>query len=273
MPVRIGTGRTWRDAGQAAGDDLLTVRDAGSGRVLSVSTIALIHVQRRACTQPDENALTKTSQRISKLARPRRRRISKLVPSRRGARDGCDCATAAPSERGFVLVAVLWILLALSTLAGIFSVYFSARRCLGAQRQALQTEALVSASLELTAYQSPAEEKARPARGSFHFRLDDAHVSVTFSSRPRGSISTMRRRRCWRLCSPCSGATRAPQGLRRPDHRLAYASDAGQRRRRGFALRAAGLNYGPRQSCSRMSTSLRWWWVCRRPWSSARCHS
>ena len=96
----------------------------------------------------------------------------------------CDCATASSSERGFVLVAVLWILLALSTLAVIFSVYLSASaQALALNDTALETEALVSGSLELTAYQlTLADEKDRPARGSFHFRMDDADVSVTFIS-------------------------------------------------------------------------------------------
>ena len=47
----------------------------------------------------------------------------------------------------------------------------------------LQTEALVSAGLELTAYQlTSTDEKTRPQHGSFHFGLDDASVAVTFAS-------------------------------------------------------------------------------------------
>ena len=95
-----------------------------------------------------------------------------------------DCATASSSERGFVLVAVLWILLALSTLAVIFSVYLSvSAQALALDDTELETDALVSGSLELTAYQlTLADAKNRPARGSFHFRMDDADVSVTFTS-------------------------------------------------------------------------------------------
>jgi general secretion pathway protein K len=93
--------------------------------------------------------------------------------------------TAATSaERGFVIVAVLWILAALSALAMIFSVYLSnSARALAVSDAGLQTEALVSASLELTTYQLLlAGDKARPALGSFRFRLDDADVLVTFAS-------------------------------------------------------------------------------------------
>jgi general secretion pathway protein K len=83
-----------------------------------------------------------------------------------------------------VIVAVLWILAALSALATIFSVYLSnSAQALAVNDTRLQTEALVSASLELTAYQLLlAGDKARPAAGSFHFRLDHADVLVSFAS-------------------------------------------------------------------------------------------
>lgn len=91
---------------------------------------------------------------------------------------------ATSSERGFVIVAVLWILMALSTLAIIFSIYLSgSARALSANDTALQAEALVSASLELTTYQLLLpEENARPSHGSFHFRMDNADVVVAFKS-------------------------------------------------------------------------------------------
>ena len=91
---------------------------------------------------------------------------------------------ARPSERGFVIVAVLWILVALSTLAVIFSVYLSnSARALGATDIGVQNEALVSASLELAAYRLlTADDKDRPAQGSFRFRMDDADAFVTFTS-------------------------------------------------------------------------------------------
>jgi general secretion pathway protein K len=92
--------------------------------------------------------------------------------------------SARSSERGFVIIAVLWILVALSTLVAIFSVYLSnSARALGATDIGVQSEALVSASLELTAYQLLlAEEKTRPAQGSFRFRMDNADVFITFAS-------------------------------------------------------------------------------------------
>jgi general secretion pathway protein K len=91
---------------------------------------------------------------------------------------------AATSEHGFVLVAVLWIVAALSALAMIFSVYLSnSARTLAVNDAGLQAEALVSASLELTAYQlSLAGDSARPLQGTFHFRLDNAEILVAFVS-------------------------------------------------------------------------------------------
>ena len=91
---------------------------------------------------------------------------------------------AQSSQRGFIIIAVLWILVALSALATIFSVYLAnSARALGATDIGVETEALTSASLELTAYQLLlADEKSRPAQGSFRFKLDNAEVMVTYTS-------------------------------------------------------------------------------------------
>jgi general secretion pathway protein K len=91
---------------------------------------------------------------------------------------------AASSEQGFVIVAVLWILAALAALATIFSVYLSnSAQALAVGDTGLRTEAVVSASLELTAYRLLlAGDSARPAQGTFHFRLGDAAGVVSFVS-------------------------------------------------------------------------------------------
>jgi general secretion pathway protein K len=92
--------------------------------------------------------------------------------------------SAQSSERGFVLVALLWILAALSALAVVFSVYLSnSARALGATDIGVPAEALASAGVELTAYRLlSADEKDRPAHGSFRFRMDNADVFVSFAS-------------------------------------------------------------------------------------------
>jgi general secretion pathway protein K len=88
------------------------------------------------------------------------------------------------SEQGFVIVAVLWLVAALAALATIFSIYLSnSARALAANDTALQAEALVSASVELAAYQlQRAGEDQRPAQGSFHARLNGADLAVSFVS-------------------------------------------------------------------------------------------
>jgi general secretion pathway protein K len=86
------------------------------------------------------------------------------------------------SERGFVIVAVLWILVALSALAMVFSVYIAnSARALAMRDVSLQTEALMSSSLELTAYRlTMSGDDERPAAGSFRYRLNSADVAVSF---------------------------------------------------------------------------------------------
>ncbi|WOJ90166.1 type II secretion system protein GspK [Methylocapsa polymorpha] len=92
-----------------------------------------------------------------------------------------------PRERGadgFIIVAVLWILAALATLAGVYSVYVSNTAIaahVGDDR--LRVEALVSAGVELTAYRLVAfEESKRPTSGAFAFRLGRSDVAVEFRS-------------------------------------------------------------------------------------------
>jgi general secretion pathway protein K len=72
----------------------------------------------------------------------------------------------------------------LAALAAIFSLYLSgSARALAVNDTALQAEALVSASLELTTYQLLlAGDKERPSHGTFPFRMDDANVVVSFTS-------------------------------------------------------------------------------------------
>ena len=97
-----------------------------------------------------------------------------------------------PACDGFILVAVLWILAALATLASIFSIYLANTAVsLSLNDSTIQTEALVSASLELTAYQLTVPKQATvaatttataPTRGDFNFRLGRADVRVNFTS-------------------------------------------------------------------------------------------
>ena len=71
------------------------------------------------------------------------------------------------ASRGFILVAVLWILAALATLAVIFSIYLARTAVsLSMNDSDVQTEALVYASLELTAYQVSSPNAAGSPAGA-----------------------------------------------------------------------------------------------------------
>jgi len=86
------------------------------------------------------------------------------------------------SERGFVLVAVLWLLAALALLVTIFTVHLSASsRAVSLNDGALKTEALVSAAVELAAYRLQlVDEDKRPPEGAFHVRLSGTDIAVSF---------------------------------------------------------------------------------------------
>jgi general secretion pathway protein K len=155
------------------------------------------------------------------------------------------------SERGFVIIAVLWILAALSALATIFSVYLSnSAQALAVTDTSLKTEALVSASLELTTYQLLlAGDKARPARGSFQIRLDNADVLVNFTSEAaRLDLNFASKEMLANLFEVVGGdPTVAGEAAERivgwrspPKANSANAEEA--------LYAAAGLTYGPRQS-------------------------
>ena len=88
------------------------------------------------------------------------------------------------SRDGFIVVAALWILLALATLASVAAAYVAQSAvALTVNDEAVQTEALVAASLELTAYQlSASAGDRRPTRGTFRFRLSRAEIAVEYVS-------------------------------------------------------------------------------------------
>jgi general secretion pathway protein K len=121
-----------------------------------------------------------------------------------------DPMAAGSGRDGFIIIAVLWMLIALATLASIYSVYIAnTAMALAVSDDSLQAELLVTTSLELTAYrfsstkdaQNPqgpgglgvpgvsgvpgipgGAKKTQPSRGGFSFRAGAANVGVTFVS-------------------------------------------------------------------------------------------
>jgi general secretion pathway protein K len=87
----------------------------------------------------------------------------------------------ASGNRGFIIVAVLWILAALATLASIIAVYvINAATAFTVHDERLQAEAMARAAIELTMYQLSLDPQAPPSRGSFAFRIGNAGVAADF---------------------------------------------------------------------------------------------
>jgi general secretion pathway protein K len=88
----------------------------------------------------------------------------------------------APSRQdGFIIVAVLWILTALATLASIIAVYvINAASAFAVHDERLQAEALTRAAIELSVYQLARETP--PTRGSFVVRMGNASIAAEFNS-------------------------------------------------------------------------------------------
>lgn len=88
------------------------------------------------------------------------------------------------SPDGFIIVAVLWILGALATLVSIYAVYvMNTASAFSLHQDRLQSEALVTAAIELAAYQLTATPGlSRPKHGSFDFRMGNANIAVRFQT-------------------------------------------------------------------------------------------
>jgi general secretion pathway protein K len=92
--------------------------------------------------------------------------------------------SATRTEAGFVLVAVLWILAALATLASIYSSYtVNTAAASRVPDDRVQAEASIRAGVEMAVFRQLAlPEKARPARGGFDMRVGRTGVAVRFRS-------------------------------------------------------------------------------------------
>jgi general secretion pathway protein K len=86
--------------------------------------------------------------------------------------------------RGFIVVAVLWILAALSALVLIYLTYVTNTAVVVAgSTERVQAEALETAGLELAAYQlTSVNEASRPTSGTFNARVGSGKVTVIFRS-------------------------------------------------------------------------------------------
>ena len=156
------------------------------------------------------------------------------------------------SEHGFVLVAVLWMLAALALLVTIFTVHLSASaRAVSLNDDALKTEALVSAGVELAAYRLQlADDKKRPPEGAFHVRLSGTDVAVSFiteaarvdlNAAPKELLSGL-------LTVLGAGDDAAKEAANRIVGWRTKASADGDASKEAVLYQAAGRTYSPRQA-------------------------
>lgn len=87
-------------------------------------------------------------------------------------------------ERGFIIVAVLWILIALAALASAYAVYASNSAVVArVSSERLQGDALIAAGLEFTALRLLGRSTDDPrSAGAFQFQMGGADVGVRFRS-------------------------------------------------------------------------------------------
>lgn len=177
---------------------------------------------------------------------------------------------------GFVLVVVLWLLGSLAALVAIYSLYLTnTATAFATHLEKAQADSLVSAGLELVAYQltvgkedkKPAEEtkpaednkasedtkpaqSARPAKGGFSFRAGKADVSVQFSpENARIDLNAAPKELLAGLFSSL-GARREAEYLaeRIVAWRIPRNADAAAKEDESSIYRSAGLPYGPREA-------------------------
>jgi general secretion pathway protein K len=155
--------------------------------------------------------------------------------------------TCRERDGGFIIVAVLWIMLALATLASIYAAYVvRTAYAVGPSDDRVNADALFSAALELTAYQVTAAPKdSRPPNGRSSFRLGRATVSVEFHSEsgrvdlnaaPKPLLSSL---------FALFGAKPADAD-QYADRVVGWRTAAGQDDAESAAYRQAGRNYKPR---------------------------
>lgn len=161
-------------------------------------------------------------------------------------------AAASPgrSRDGFIVVAVLWMLGALATLASIYAVYvINTATAMGVNDQRVQAEGLMTAALELTTYRLTATDADnRPSRGEFAFRLGRAAVAVDFRSEAgRIDLNSAPKELLAGLFAGLGAKYSNAEYYAERVIGWRTAQDPDQRNEEASAYRTAGLAYGPRQ--------------------------
>jgi general secretion pathway protein K len=154
-------------------------------------------------------------------------------------------------ERGFIVVAVLWMLGALAALASVYAVYvINTATGLSVNDDRLKADALTRAALELTAYRiNSIDPEIRPSSGDFLFTLGRANVSVVFRSEAARIDLNLASRELLAGLFTGLGASPANAGFY-ADRIIAWRTprDPEAQTDEPAAYRTAGLTYAPRQS-------------------------
>ena len=157
--------------------------------------------------------------------------------------------SSARSEHGFVIVVVLWILMTLAALATTYAAYVgNSALSLAANDAAIETDALISAGIELTAYHLNAAPKdRRPTRGQFRTRIGNADLTVNYvSEAARIDLNAAPKPLLAGLFSVLGAA--GAEADRYADRIVGWrtAPKQGAADNESSLYRSAGLSYGPR---------------------------
>ncbi len=165
------------------------MRDVATERVLSVSTVTPIYVRKLPQS-------TIARREVAIAASRRRSATPRPAPNRPARRNRHDvqmraAAAAADPERGFVIVAVLWILAALASLAMIFAVYLSnSAQAPRGRRQGVANRSRWSPPVPNSRPISCCWQATRRARRKAHFTSGWMAPPFWSSSRRRPRAST-----------------------------------------------------------------------------------
>jgi general secretion pathway protein K len=153
------------------------------------------------------------------------------------------------SADGFIVVAVLWILAALATLATTYGVYVNATAfSMAGYDVRLQAQELAKAAVELAVYKLTENPEAQPVQGKFAFRLGNTDVAVDFrSENGRIDLNFAPRQLLVGLFTSLGGPPEAAEDL--ADRIIAWRTPAsGSADSELFLYRTAGKSYGPRHA-------------------------
>jgi general secretion pathway protein K len=154
-------------------------------------------------------------------------------------------------SEGFILVAVLWMLLALATLVTVYAAYVTRSAfAVSANSDAIMAEPLLSAGVELAAYRLVGvKANERPATGQLSARVAAARLSVAFQTEAARIDLNAAPKELLAGLFTALGAAAADAGVF-ADRIIAWRTPAGQQgvdsNPENSLYRSAGLGYTPR---------------------------